>query len=224
MTHRSLLALMALSLAFHGCFDVRKVPLPRFVIDDFEDADFRPKPDAFDDWACRAFTTPLDGGATGDPDAGAPGVDCVVESVGEHARAMTMRFDLEDPADGAQQFGGAVLFTTAAGATKLDLGAFKELVLSAVLESGSRALPPGTQLRVEIGCTLLGRPVTIAMGVPNLAIGSDWETFALSLAQFAPAEPSCLNQVDALRISVRPGLADGTSTRSALHVDDIYLN
>ncbi len=216
---------VALSLVVGGCFDVTKVPLPPFVIDDFEDGDdLHPKAKDFDDWACRAFTTPLDDGVAGEPAAGAPGVDCVVEQVGGQARAMTMRFELDDPMDGTQQFGGAVLATRTSGATKLDLNPFKELVLSAILEAGNPALPPGTQLRAEIGCTLSGKPVTLQRVIPDIAIGADWKTFKLSLADIAFAEPSCLRQVDALRISVRPGLADGVSTHSALHVDDVFLH
>jgi hypothetical protein len=218
----SRVALLA-SLAAAACFDVTKVSLPPLTIDDFEDGDDEPSTDRFQRWTCRAFSSPGDdAGATTEPDGGAPGVACVVQAVGDHPHAMTVHFAVDDPPDGVRQLGGAELATNTA-MTGIDLGRFKQLVLSAILESGTSALPPGTQLRVEIGCALPAMTRTLEQIVPGLVIGSDWATFRLDLANFAPLEPACLGQANALRVSVRPGLPDGQSTRGALHVDNVYL-
>jgi hypothetical protein len=221
LPHR--VALLVWSLAASTCFDVTKVPLPPLSIDDFDDGDLEPRTDRFGRWSCRTFSnTADDAGTPPDPDGGAPNVQCRVGPVGNnHPFAMSLRFTLDDPADGERQLGGAEL-ATQSSQTSVDFGAFRQLVLSATLESGSPALPTGTQLRVEIGCALAGMPRTLEHTVP-IVIGADWENFPLDLANFAPAQPGCLRQVDALRVSVRPGLPDGQSTRGALHVDNIYL-
>ena len=227
MMPRALAAALGLALTASvwaaGCFDVEKFPLPPLVIDDFEDGDdLRPKTDELGDWTCRGFTSPAtDAGASGD----AGEVSCVVEAVGlEHQRAMTMRFEVVDPPDGTKQFGRAVLATEIVPGGNIDFTRFKELVLSATLELGDPPLPAATQLAIEIGCTLAGEPFTVEKVVGPLVIGSDWTTFRLALADFAPAEPGCLREPRAFRISVRPSLLDGDSARSALHVDNIFLH
>jgi hypothetical protein len=214
--------LLACSLAAAACFDVTKVQLPPFTIDDFEDGDLRPRTDRFGDWSCRTFTDAGDdAGTPADPDGG-PSVDCTVGAVGNHPFAITMPFAVQDPSDGQRQLGGAELATRATR-TSVDLGRFTRLVLSAILESGTSPLPAGTQLRVEIGCPPSGTPTALEYNVPDLVIGSDWATFRLDLANFAPPAPACLREATAIRISVRPGLPDGEATSGALHLDNLYL-
>jgi len=221
LAHR--IALLVSSLAAHACFDVTKVPLPPLIIDDFDDGDHEPRTPRFREWTCRTVNNAADdAGAALDPDAGVPDLTCEVGPVGDHTFAMTLPFVIDDPPDGERQLAGAEIVTRASSSS-VDLGAFRQLVLSAILESGNAGLPSGTQLRVEIGCVVAGMTRTLAQIVPDLAIDADWKSFSLELASFAPAQPGCLDQVDALHFSVRPGLPDGDSTRGALHVDNIYL-
>jgi hypothetical protein len=211
------------SLAAGACYDVTKVPLPPLIVDNFDDGDDKPRTDRFLPWTCRTVRNSTDGpGAPPGADGGAPDLQCQVGPVGTHEFAITLPFVVDDPPDGQRQLGGAEI-ATQASQPGADFGAFRQLVLSAILESGTPGLPAGTQLRVEIRCALGGTTRTLDQVVPGLAIDADWQNFPLDLANFAPPLPGCLDQVESLHFSVRPGLPDGQSARGALHLDNIYL-
>jgi hypothetical protein len=215
--------LVTATLAFSGCFSVDKVDPGAYYLDTFEDENLTPRAPGFELWDCRTFVA-------GAPDGGAPaglddgtGATCTVQPVGDHPAALATQFVLHEPMDQVKETVGAEVSTHTTDGHTADLSGFRLMVFSALLDSGNPPLPANTRLAVEIGCRSARGGGAISQPVSNVDIGGDWFTFSLALADFLPPDPSCLQQVEAIRISVRPGLMDGLSAAGTLDLDDIYF-
>jgi hypothetical protein len=215
------LTLLLVALAAPACLSIPKVDPGEYVIDDFEDGGLTPvAAPTFGPWQCDTFSSDSPD-AGGPPDSG-QSVNCAIEQTGDHSCcSLAASFTLR-----AQQ-GGMDVFTSVQRGT-FDAAPFKLFVFSAILELSS-GFPTGTQLLVQLGCSNV--PSSAApfaeQVVPDVTIGSNWLPHPLSLAMFQQGGTSnnqaCLSQIDSIRFTVSPGLANGQLFSGTLHIDNVGL-
>jgi hypothetical protein len=211
------------TLGTMGCFDVHSVGSP-WVIDDFEDGDFKPADPNFGLWRCSSF----DESTTDNCNYGLDRGD-------DSAYSLFLDFTVADSPDGVPQQGGAQLQTGAVAPE--DLSRFNEMVLSAKLVSGSPMLPPSTDVRVQLGCSSVqadngSSPGNLYVSW-NLPYTKDWLPFTISMADFTSPSfisthplggpTACLERVDGISFAVDPQVSESQSAMGRLNVDDIYF-
>jgi hypothetical protein len=186
------LALVVLVLIVPACRDLPKVDVIR-LIDDFArdagapDAGGTPTWGVFTPWTCDAFAMAPDGGPVdpGQPSGadGGPPVTCAVgngEGFGVDRYALVTTFDL---AASANTWGVAV--ATRASSSAVDFTAFKTFQFYGWLYSRTNEIPPGTQLKVELGCPASGVPFAASLFADNVTVAANWgNQVLLSLADF----------------------------------------
>jgi hypothetical protein len=213
------------ALAAAGCFDVRMRDPGPLVIDDFEDGDLVPALATFDSWGCYSFN------------AQGSVVDCAsVPGTDNSAFALQLDFRVDDPPDGKQQHGGGGLASYARA--PIDIDSRGDLVFSAMLASGTPALPSDARLYVELGCSTAAAEDGSRPGDFYVSASADfknyWQPFRIdvtSLGQPAwvvskieggPAR--CRQRIDNIRFTVDAHLADGQSGQAVLTIDSIYFD
>src|SRR5262249_41371928 len=110
-----------------GCFDVHVTDPGPLMIDDFDDGDFVPANPLFNPWICFTYNPERSTGYRCDHDAGF-----------ESPYSLFLQDRIDDPRDGVPQNGGSALGIFG---TSQDVSSYRELVFSAVLESGNPPLP-----------------------------------------------------------------------------------
>jgi hypothetical protein len=206
-----------------GCFDVHSVGGP-WVIDDFEDGDFKPADPNFGLWGCSSFQQSTTTNCSYGLD---PGDDSVY--------SLFLDFTVPETPDGVAQQAGAQLQTGAA--TPEDLSRFNEMVLSAKIVSGSPPLPSSTDVSVLLSCSSAQADDGSSPGnlyvFRDLPYTSGWQTFTIPMADFtSPSYVSthvlggpmaCLERVDGISFTVDPQVTVSQSAMGRLNVDDIYF-
>ena len=216
--------LIGCALAVSGCFDVRMVDPGPLVIDDFDDGDLAPALASFDSWDCYSFNAP---GAS---------IDCdLVQGTDNSPFALYLDFRVDDPTDGKQQHGGAALASW--GRAPVDINPYQDLVFSAMLASGTPALPSDARLYVELGCSSAAGEDGSRPGDFYVLASADyknyWQPFRIDVTSLGqppwvvnkieggPAR--CRQLIDSIRFTVDAHLADGQSGQAVLTIDGIYL-
>jgi hypothetical protein len=243
-------------LASPACYDLKKAnPGPRWI-DDFSKY---PDPtwNVFQPWVCGKLIipTPRDGGARdggpgdggpgdgGSADAGTradtadggspetpcpagPGDDVTYPGPPPDTQGLETTFDLPG---GTTDIGVYAESRLVAGAQPIDVTGFKQLVVSARLESASpkqNPLPPGTELRAELGCSRNQIDPTARQLIP-IQVDNPWVQFRLTLAMFdvtgTSLSQACLAEVDSIRFVVRPGNNEAAAVTGTLSIDDVQL-
>jgi hypothetical protein len=221
---RAVASLIVCALAAPGCFDVRVVDPGPLVIDDFDDGDLAPALASFDSWGCYSFN------------AQGASINCDhVQGTDNSPFALYVDFRVDDPRDGKQQHGGAALASW--GRAPVDINPYQDLVFSAMLASGSPALPSDARLYVELGCsTAVGedgsRPGDFYV-LASADYKNYWQPFRIDVTSLGqppwvvnkieggPAR--CRQLIDSIRFTVDAHLADGQSGQAVLTIDGIYL-
>jgi hypothetical protein len=215
---------IACALAASGCFDVRMVDPGPLVIDDFDDGDLAPALTSFDSWDCYSFN------------AQGASIDCDhVQGTDNSPFALYLDFRVNDPPDGKQQHGGAALASW--GRAPVDINPYQDLVFSAMLASGTPALPSDARLYVELGCSTAAGEDGSRPGDFYVLASADyknyWQPFRIDVTSLAqppwvvnkieggPAR--CRQLIDSIRFTVDAHLADGQSGQAVLTIDSIYL-
>lgn len=215
--------ILTIVLGTMGCFDVHSVGSP-WVIDDFEDGDFKPADPNFGPWGCSSFQESTTDDCKYGLDHGA-----------SSAYSLFLDFTVADTPNGVAQQGGAQLQTYAA--TPENLSRFNEMMLSARLVSGSPPLPSITEVSVMLSCSLARADNGSSPGnlyvYKDLPYSSDWQTFSLAMANFTspsfnPVQilggpMACLERVDGISFAVSPQVGKSQSAMGRLNVDDIYF-
>jgi hypothetical protein len=214
-----IVALLPAVLGTGGCFDVHSVGGP-WVIDDFDDGDYRPADSNFGPWSCSSFQqSTTDNCSYGlDPGDGS-------------AYSVFLDFTV-DSSDDVDQQAGAQLQTGAAAPE--DLSRFDEMVLST---KDSPALSSNAEMLVQLGCSSAHADDGSSPGnlfvYQALPYTSDWQTFTLPMADFTSPSwisthvlggpTACLERVDGIVVSVSPQVPAGESAMARFNVDDVYF-
>jgi hypothetical protein len=223
-TARALSTGIVCALAAAGCFDVRTVDPGPLVIDDFDDGDMVPALTGFGSWDCYSFN------------AQGSRVECAVTPGTDNSPfALYVDFRVDDPADGKQQHGGAGLASY--GSPPVDINPHQDFVFSAMLTSGTPALPSDARLYVELGCSSAVAQDGSRPGDFYVSASADyknyWQPFRIDVTSFGqppwvvtkieggPAR--CRQLVDSIRFTVDAHLADGQSGQAVLTIDGISL-
>jgi hypothetical protein len=224
LARATLLAGALAALAAAGCFDVRTRDPGPLVIDDFDDGDRVPALAGFGSWECYPFN------------AIAPRYKCAVTPGTDNSPfAMYLDFGVDDRPDGLQDHGGAGLAIY--GWPPLDVNAHEEFVFSAMLASGTPALPSDARLYVELACTTAVGKDGSRPGDFYVSASADyknyWQEFRIDVASFGqPAwivkkieggPERCRQLVDGIRFTVDAHLADGLSGQAVMTIDGISL-
>jgi hypothetical protein len=213
-------AILTTLLGTIGCFDVHSVGGP-WVIDDFEDGDFKPADPNFGLWGCSSFQQTTTDNCTYGLD---PGDDSTY--------SLFLDFTVPETPDGVAQQGGAQLQTAAV--TPEDLSRFDEMVLSAKLVGSP---PSSTDLSVLLSCSSAQADDGSSPGnlyvFRDLPYPSGWQTSRLPMADFtSPSYVSthvlggpmaCLERVDGISFTVDPQVTVSQSAMGRLNVDHIYF-
>lgn len=220
---RAVATFVICAVAASACFDVRMRDPGPLVIDDFDDGDMVPALAGFGGWECYAFN------------AQGPRVDCAVTPGTDNSPyAVFVDFGIDDPPDGKQEHGGAGLASY--GWPPMDIS-HKDFVFSAMLASGTPALPSDARLYVELACQTAVAEDGTSPGDFYVSASADyknyWQQFRIDVASFGqppwvvkkieggPAR--CRQLVDGIRFTVDAHLADGQSGQAVLTVDGISL-
>lgn len=223
-TLRAVATLIIGALAASGCFDVRMVDPGPLVIDDFDDGDLAPALTTFDSWGCYSFN------------AQAPTINCDrTQGADNSPFGLYVDFRVDDPPDGKQQHGGAALGSW--GRAPVDINPYQDFVFSAMLASGTPALPSDARLYVELGCGTAVAEDGSRPGDFYVLASADyenyWQPFRIDITSLGqppwvvkkieggPAR--CRQLVDSIRFTVDAHLADGQSGQAVLTIDSIYL-
>jgi hypothetical protein len=208
-----------------GCFDVHLVDPGPLVIDDFDDGDLASPLPGFNDWHSYSYNP-------SNPDGHHVGL---VAGTTNNPFAVYMDFSVHDPLDGTEQDGGAVLVTESS--IPWDVNAYRRLVFSAKLTSGTPALPSNALLYVELGCATAvaedgSRPGSFYV-VASVNHTNAWQEYRIEIVNFgqpswlgvwvAGGPAPCRQRVDSIRFSVDAKLGDGQSGRGVLTIDNIYV-
>ena len=124
-----------------------------------------------------------------------------------------------------------------ARASPSTLTPYRELIISAKLQSGSPPIPSEARLYVELDCTTVesesGASVSDFYVVQGVKPSSQWSTFRLGAANWTPPPwqtehikggiPACLRAVDQISISLSAELKDGQAGRGTLFIDSLRL-
>ena len=221
---RAVTASAVCAVAASACFDVRTRDPGPLVIDDFDDGDMAPALAAFNSWDCYSFN------------AQGPTVDCAVTPGTDNSPfALYLDFSVDDPLDGKQQHGGAGLAIY--GWPPVDINAHQDFVFSAMLASGTPALPSDARLYVELSCSTAMAEDGSRPGDFYVSSSADyknyWQTFRIDVTSLGqppwvvskieggPAR--CRQLIDGIRFTVDAHLADGQSGQAVLTIDGIYL-
>jgi hypothetical protein len=222
-------ALLPVVLGAAGCFDVHSFDPGPHIIDDFEDGDLYPADPSFGPWYAYSFNPTTNRNYSFGLDPGY-----------KSNYSLYLEFTINDALDGAPDYGGAGLATSATVAPQ-DLSGFSDLVFNAKLESQDPALPSSTVVYVVLGCkTALTDAVTqpdpddiIVVQTWTYAGGGDWQATKLATSGFGNADwknihivggpAACLERVDSIQFQVNPNLLDGQSAMGRLNIDQVYL-
>jgi hypothetical protein len=206
-----------------GCFDVNQIDPGVLLIDNFEDGDALPADSQFGLWQCGSFNP------------NNQDFSCGLDVGYNSLYSLALKFNIVDPPDGQQQFGGAQLLTYTIDPQ--DFSGFHDLVFSGELSSGVPALPSQARLDVELFCQGAqaddgSYPGNLALE-QSVAYDSSWRTFTLPMAAFTPAAylsvhplggpDACLTQVNGMHFQVDLNLPDGQSAMGQMNIDDIYF-
>jgi hypothetical protein len=221
-----------LPLSALGCFDVETVDpgtvVEPFVVDDFEGDDQLPRA-PFGQWACRAFQ----------PDDDATAVEqCAFVAGNGTPTAFMGAFALHDERNGMSEFEGASL--GASTTRPLDLRRYREISLSVKFFPSDRVIGNAlNNLYIELTCRSapLDGTVTAPSGeVPSVirqvtVSPSSWFTFRIPLSRFDQpiwqldridgSPEACLARVDGLAFVLSTDVADGSTGRAQLYIDDV---
>ncbi len=238
-------------LVVPACYNLTKVPPPPRWIDDFSGYP-HPTWSIFDSWLCGTSIPPAGDGGAGDggkgeagvgdappsadaADGGSPGTPCL-PGPGDDVTYPPPMPDTQGLQWPFQLPGGttdiAVFAETklVAGAQPIDVTGFKQLVVSLRLESMSpkqNPLPPGTELRAELGCSKNSKNDRIASQLIPIQLDNPWVQFRANLSMFDVASMSlsqaCLSEVDSISFVVRPGNNESSIVSGTLSVDDVQL-
>jgi hypothetical protein len=217
------IAILPALLETAGCFGVHQVDQGPWVVDDFEDGDLQPADHRFGPWSCATFN-PTNQSANRGLDPG-----------DQSAYSLFLDATIVDPPDGTGQEGGAFLATYTDGPA--DFSHFDEMVFSLKVTSEDPPLPSTTAVYAQLFCNGVqsedGTMPSYVYLQQNIAFGSDWKTFTLSMSNFGfPAyegvkvvggSAACLEQVSGLNFSLSPLLPDGQSATGRMNVDDIFF-
>jgi hypothetical protein len=213
------------ALVAPGCFDVQLVDPGPVVIDDFDDGDLTPALPNFDAWDSYSFNQ-------NNPDTHDHGV---IAGDTDSLFALYLDFDVDDPADGRQQNGGAALVSKSE--VPWDVDSYRVFAFSAKMESGMPALPSEAQLFVELGCKTAvaedgSRPGNLYV-LANVNYTNAWQEYRIEIVNFqtyswpggrvAGGPARCRQRIDSIRFSVEAHLLDGQSGRGVLTIDNIYV-
>lgn len=220
-----LIACALAAFAVPGCFDVKQVDPGPVVIDDFDDGDLASALPNFDAWDSYSFNP-------NNPDSHVRGL---IAGANNTPFALYLDFRVDDPLDGEQQNGGAALVSKSD--VPWDINSHRALVFSAKVESGMPALPVGTQVYVELGCSTAvtedgSRPGDIYVAA-NVNSSSEWTHYRIEIQNFGIPTwldtrivggwTQCRQHIDSIRFSVEAHLLDGQSGRGVLTLDNIYV-
>jgi hypothetical protein len=221
------------SLPFTACFEVRQIAVeggpPALEIDDFEDGDDVPSSSAFKTWRCE--TTP-----------GPPRVSCSAQAPGfESGLAEVIRFEIEDPANGAIDY-PAVMLQAPARLGTLDLGSYERLAFSAKLERLPRyrveSDPAGEDLAdvslfVQLLCHGVAPPGALPYGSwieSFILVRPEWSSTSIALVELVRpsyvanfAWRDCIASVEGLQFVLAPDLRDGQAMAGTLSIDQVLL-
>ena len=149
--------------------------------------------------------------------AQAPRVECAVTPGTDNSPfALYLDFGIDDP---------------------LDVNAHEEFVFSAMLASGTPALPSDARLYVELACTTAVGKDGSRPGDFYVSASADyknyWQQFRIDVASFGqPAwivkkieggPERCRQLVDGIRFTIDAHLADGLSGQAVMTIDGISL-
>lgn len=216
-------ALAVIAVGGAGCFDVHNVDSNVLLIDDFDDGNALPADPQFGLWQCYSYNPHNQS------------YSCGLEAGYDSPNSMALKFDIVDPPDGIQQYGGVSLVAQAMAPQ--DLSRFGEIVFTAKLTSGNPPLPSAAGLYVELFCESAladdgSNPGNLEVA-QSVAYQSDWRTFLVSFASFTTPQwlsthikggpAACLQQVNNIRFEVALNLPDGQAGSGQLNVDDIYF-
>jgi hypothetical protein len=229
--NRALCFLLPLPLL--GCFDVETVDpgtvVEPFLVDDFESADELPEP-PFQKWACRAFQ----------PDDDRSAVEkCAFEQpIGGTSTAFVGTFALRDEPNGVPEFEGASLSTSAM--RPLDLRRYRKLNARVKFHPGDIPIANApNSLYIELTCRsarvegVVGGPSgEVASVVRAVEATSDrWSSLRIDLARFLQppwqfdtidgGRDACLARIDSLAFVLSTDVADGSTGRAQLSIDDV---
>jgi hypothetical protein len=215
-----------------GCFDVETVDpgtaVEPFLVDDFESSDELPRP-PFQKWACRALQ----------PDDDPTGIEgCAFDPEAGTSTAFVGRFALRDEPNGITEYEGASLSTSTT--RPVDLRRYRELAVS--VRFFARDIVIGNapnNLYIELTCR--SARVEGVVGGPSGEVASlfrqvplnagAWSPYRIDLVDFIQppwqldridgGTEACLARIDSLALVLSTDVADGSTGRVELSIDNV---